>query len=78
MSKLWNMSQTTEGSDFLFKQGEMFTIKINPTCASENLIYVITCPGCRHHYIGQISMTWGWRVTLHNEQIWFLQTDSFK
>ena len=62
-----------EGSVFLFKQGESFTIKTNFTCASENLIYAITCSGCGHNYLGQTSISLRKRTTLHKEQIRFPQ-----
>ena len=39
------------------------------TCASSNLIYVITCRGCGENYIGQTGLTIRKRMTLHRQQI---------
>ena len=58
-----------EGSTFLFKEGQNFRVKSNFTCASENLIYVITCMGCQQKYIGSTSLTLRRRCTLHRQQI---------
>ena len=59
----------TEGSEFHFKNGFTFKIKNNFTCASGNLIYVITCKGCKEEYIGQTGMTIRSRMTVHRQQI---------
>ena len=59
----------TEGSEFHFKDGTRFEIKNNFTCASGNLIYVITCKGCRENYIGQTGTTLRFRMTVHRQQI---------
>ena len=58
-----------EGSTFIFKEGQNFKVKSNFTCASENLIYVITCMGCQQKYIGSTSLTLRRRCTLHRQQI---------
>ena len=39
------------------------------TCTSENLIYVMTCRGCRENYIGQTGDTLPHRMTVHKQQI---------
>ena len=41
----------SEGPEFIFKQGQRFEIKSTFTCASENLIYTITCSGCGENCI---------------------------
>jgi hypothetical protein len=60
-----------EGSEFHFKQGQIFKIKNDFTCSSENLIYVITCSGCGDHYIGQTGNGLRQRITVHKQQIRF-------
>ena len=58
-----------EGSEFHFKEGPVFKIKNNFSCYSENLLYILTCKGCREHYIGQTGMTLRRRMTIHRQQI---------
>ena len=38
-------------------------------CTSMNLIYVITCAGCGHNYVGETDDVLRNRVTLHKQQI---------
>ena len=38
-------------------------------CTSTNLIYVITCAGCGHNYIGETGDVLRNRVTVHKQQI---------
>lgn len=41
-----------DGPEFKFKDGQTFKIKFNPTCNTENVIYIITYKACQHNYIG--------------------------
>lgn len=56
---------------FHFKQEQGFTSKINFTCASENVIYVIACSVCERDYIGLTRISVRWRTILHKELINF-------
>jgi len=38
-------------------------------CASTNLIYVITCAGCGHNYIGETGDVLRNRMTVHKQPI---------
>ena len=38
-------------------------------CTPVNLIYVITCAGCGHNYIGDMGDVLRNRVTVHKQQI---------
>ena len=58
-----------EGSQLKFTNGQVFKIKNSFTCASGNLIYVITCRGCKENYIGQTGSTIRRRMTVHRQQI---------
>ena len=58
-----------EGESFTFKGGQIFQVRNYFTCASENLIYVITCVGCNENYIGQTGMSLRKRMTVHRQQI---------
>lgn len=58
-----------EGSEFRFKDGQIFKVKHYFTCASENVIYIITCNGCGENYIGQTGMSLRKRMTVHRQQI---------
>lgn len=63
----------TEDLQFTFQQEETLIIKTNFTCASQNLIYLLTCSGCNQNYMGQRGFTLRHRVTLHKEQTHFSQ-----
>ena len=43
-------------------------------CTSTNLIYVITCAGCGHNYIGETGDVLRNRATVHKQQIRDLHT----
>ena len=58
-----------EGEKYEFKSGQIFYVKNNFTCASENLIYALKCNGCKEDYIGQTGLTLRKRMTLHRQQI---------
>ena len=60
-------SNLIEGDTFTFKNGQTFKVKNGFDCTSENLIYVITCPGCTENYIGQTGMTLRQRMTVHRQ-----------
>ena len=62
-------SNLNEGTEFYFKKGQHFQVKNNFDCSSENLIYVLTCAGCGHNYIGQTGMSLRKRMTVHRQQI---------
>ena len=68
-SNCGNCLYMIEGSTFKFKNGMVFKVKHSMSCASSNLIYVITCQGCQEQYIGQTSLTIRKRMTLHRQQI---------
>ena len=52
-----------QGKEFTFSAtNETFRIK-------QNLIYVITCAGCGHNYIGETGDVLRNRVTVHKQQI---------
>ena len=59
-----------QGKDFTFSAtNEPFRIKHSTNCTSTNLIYVITCAGCGHNYIGETGDVLRNRVTVHKQQI---------
>lgn len=68
-SNCGNCLYLIEGTDFTFKSGTVFRVKNSMTCASSNVIYVITCRGCNQEYIGQTSLTIRKRMTIHRQQI---------
>lgn len=41
----------------------------NFTCKSKNLIYLITCEGCKESYVGQTGNSLCERVRIHRQQI---------
>ena len=59
-----------QGKEFTFSAtNEIFRIKHSMNCTSTNLIYVITCAGCGHNYIGETGDVLRNRVTVHKQQI---------
>ena len=58
-----------ESSIFTFKSGEIFKIKSSFSCASGNLLYIVTCKGCGENYIGQTGTSLRTRFTVHRQQI---------
>ena len=59
-----------QGREFTFSAtNETFWIKHSMNCTSTNLIYVITCAGCGHNYIGETGDVLRNRVTVHKQQI---------
>ena len=59
-----------EGPSFNFKNGSKpFKVRNPFTCDSTNLLYVITCSGCREEYIGQTSRTLRERLILYRQHI---------
>ena len=59
-----------QGKEFTFSAtNETFRIKHSMNCTSTNLIYVITCAGCGHNYIGETGDVLRNRVTVHKQQI---------
>ena len=59
-----------QGKEFTFSAtNETFRIKHSMNCTSTNLVYVITCAGCGHNYIGETSDILRNRVTVHKPQI---------
>ena len=59
-----------QGKEFTFSAtNETFRIKHSMNCTSTNLIYVITCAGCGHNYIGETGDVLRNRVTVHEQQI---------
>ena len=64
-----------QGKEFTFSAtNETFRIKYSMNCTSTNLVYVITCAGCGHNYIGETSDNLRNRVTVHKQQIRDLHT----
>ena len=64
-----------QGKEFTFSAtNETFRIKHSMNCTSTNLIYVITCAGCGHNYIGETGDVLRNRVTVHKQQIRDLHT----
>ena len=60
----------TETKEISFKnRKEPFTIKSPFDCNSSNLIYLITCKGCKEEYIGQTGRTLKERVVLYRQHI---------
>ena len=54
-----------QGKEFTFSAtNETFRIKHSMNCTSTNLIYVITCAGCGHNYIGETGDVLRNRVTV--------------
>jgi hypothetical protein len=49
--------------------GKEFTINADMSCDSKNLIYVITCSGCRQIYIGETGTTLRARIRVHKQHI---------
>ena len=59
-----------QGKEITFSTtNETFRIKHSMSCTSTNLIYVITCAGCGHNYIGETGDVLRNRVTVHKQQI---------
>ena len=58
-----------QGKEFTFATNETFRIKHSMNCNSTNLVYIITCAGCGHNYIGETSDILRNRVTVHKQQI---------
>ena len=58
-----------ESNTFTFKSGYIFKIKSSFTCASENLLYIVTCNGCGENYIGRTGKSLRTRFTVHRQQI---------
>ena len=58
-----------QGKEFTSATNETFRIKHSMNCTSTNLIYVITCAGCGHNYIGETGDVLRNRVTVHKQQI---------
>ncbi|XP_062579660.1 uncharacterized protein LOC134241640 [Saccostrea cucullata] len=57
-----------EGSTYDFN-GRQFTVNANMSCATKNVIYVITCAGCQEFYIGETSNQLRARVRVHRQHI---------
>ena len=58
-----------ETSSIKFSEDNDFKITADMNCASNNLIYCITCNGCNSQYIGQTGDTVRSRVRVHKQQI---------
>ena len=64
-----------QGKESTFSDtNETFRIKHSMNCTSTDLIYVITCAGCGHNYIGETGDVLRNRVTVHKQQIRDLHT----
>lgn len=46
-----------------------FTVKHNMNCETQNLIYIITCNGCKKQYVGETGNELKTRMTLHRQHI---------
>ena len=58
-----------EGESVTFNAtNEVFRVKYNFTCHSRNLIYVITCLGCKKQYIGETGTELRLRMNVHRQQ----------
>jgi uncharacterized protein (UPF0305 family) len=58
-----------EGNTFNFADGKTFQVHANMNCKTPNVIYAITCTGCKENYIGETGMELRYRVTLHKQHI---------
>ena len=58
-----------QGKEFTSATNETFRIKHSMNCTSTNLVYVITCAGCGHNYMGETSDILRNGVTVHKQQI---------
>ena len=59
-----------QGKEFTFSaKNETFRVEHSMNRTSTNLIYVITCAGCGHNYIGKTGDVLRNRVTAHEQQI---------
>lgn len=50
-------------------QSKKFTVKARMSCQSQNIIYVISCPGCNEFYIEETGSTVRSRVRVYKQQI---------
>lgn len=57
-----------EGHSYDFN-GKQFKINSPMSCTSQNVIYVITCPGCNEFYIGETGNQIRARVRVHKQHI---------
>ena len=57
-----------EGNHFTFENQRTFKVNAAMSCDVKNVIYVITCRGCRENYIGETTNL-RHRTTVHNQQI---------
>ena len=49
--------------------GQKFKIKTPMNCKSKNVLYIITCKGCREQYVGMTNDTLCARVRVHKQHI---------
>ena len=58
-----------EGDSYFFSNvNKTFKVKANMDCTTKNLIYVLTCQGCKQYYIGHTNDLRA-RVRVHKQQI---------
>lgn len=57
-----------ELTEFEFKNKMTFKVKSNIDCSCKQVIYVLTCNGCKENYIGQTG-DFRKRMTIHKQQI---------
>ena len=58
----------TESESYNFN-GKVFKVNSNMSCDVKNVLYVITCNGCKEYYIGQTGDKLRTRRTIHAQQI---------
>lgn len=49
--------------------GKIFHVKCNMNCNTKNVIYLITCKGCKGQYVGETGNELKTRMTVHRQQI---------
>lgn len=64
-----NYNYLEEGSKKRFKCGKEFVLNKDTNCKSENMVYCITCVGCKENYIGQTGNQISERIRVHKQQI---------
>lgn len=59
------------GPHYTFKgSNQPFYVRTSMNCATENVLYVLECQGCKENYIGQTSDSLRTRMRVHKQQIY--------
>jgi hypothetical protein len=59
----------TESETISLENGQTFQVRANMNCNSSNLLYIITCNGCKKQYIGETGDILRNRMRVHRQQI---------